>query len=137
LGVLENRVLRRIFRPKREGGRKEGRKEGRKDQEDGKNYVKKSFIIFANSFSPCRRLLEKRIFTRKVKKYPPLYGTRKFITVFTRATPFISILSQMNPVHSLTHCLCKAHYSVILSMISSSEWSLSFRLFEQNFVQIS
>jgi hypothetical protein len=36
--------------------------------------------------TPCNRvLLEKLIFTKLVKKFPTMFGTRRFFTVFTRA----------------------------------------------------
>jgi hypothetical protein len=34
-----------------------------------------------------RLLLEKLIVTQQVKKFPAFYGSRRFITVFTRASP--------------------------------------------------
>jgi hypothetical protein len=45
------------------------------------------------------RLLEKPTVAQLLKNFPTFYGTRRLITVFTRARHW-SILSQMNPVHT-------------------------------------
>jgi hypothetical protein len=31
------------------------------------------------------------------------YGTRRFITVFTKKKPFVAVLNQINPVHLPTY----------------------------------
>ena len=50
--------------------------------------------------NPCSRvLLEKLTGSQLVKKFPALYGTRLFITAFTRAR-HLPIPSQINPVHA-------------------------------------
>ena len=43
---------------------------------------------------------EKQTNFQLVKKFPTFYGTRRFITAFTRARPPVLILSQINPVHT-------------------------------------
>jgi hypothetical protein len=43
-------------------------------------------------------LLEKLTGSQPVKKFPEFYGTRKFITAFTRAHSFLPNLSRINPV---------------------------------------
>jgi hypothetical protein len=45
-----------------------------------------------------RALLERPPIVQTHEKFPAFYGTRKFITVFTRAPPVI-ILSHINPIH--------------------------------------
>jgi hypothetical protein len=47
-----------------------------------------------------RGLLGKLTVSQLVKKFPAFYGTRRFITAFTRAR-HLSLLSQLNPVHAL------------------------------------
>jgi hypothetical protein len=39
-----------------------------------------------NQQTPWSRVLEKLIVTHPIKKYPALYGTERFITVFTTAS---------------------------------------------------
>jgi len=80
--------------------------------------------------TPCSSvLLKKLIVTQLVKKFPAFYGTRSFITAFTRAR-------QMYPVQTL-NCFPKIHSNIILpSAPRSSELSLHFRLSNQNTVYI-
>jgi hypothetical protein len=52
--------------------------------------------------------------------------------------PFISILSQINPVHALPSCFFKTYFNIILSLTHrSSKWSLSFIFPHTNPVCIS
>jgi hypothetical protein len=37
-----------------------------------------------------------------LKKFPIYYGTKRFITVFTRAHPLVLTLSQISPVYILS-----------------------------------
>jgi hypothetical protein len=53
-------------------------------------------------------LLENLTVVQPVKKLPAIYGTRRFITVFTSSLD--SILSQLNPIHFLIPCFSKIHY---------------------------
>jgi hypothetical protein len=58
---------------------------GRHDYEIRKQTQKQTRII-TNQPSPLSRvLLEKLTVTQLVKKFPAFYGTRRFITVFTKA----------------------------------------------------
>jgi len=53
------------------------------------------------SLTPCSRvLLEKLTGSQLVKKFPTFYGTRRYITSFTRACQLSVFFSQINPVHS-------------------------------------
>jgi hypothetical protein len=50
--------------------------------------------------------------------------------------PLVPILSQMNSVHTFPPCYPKIHSNILRSMPLSSEWSLSFRFYEQNILCI-
>jgi hypothetical protein len=72
-----------------------------------------------------------------VNQIPAFYGTWSFITVF-RGACHQSILSQMNPVLTFLPYFPKINFNIVLiSMPSSSEWSLPFRLLNQNCSHIS
>ena len=47
-----------------------------------------------------------------VKKFPVLYGTRRFITVFTTARHFGPIQSQINPIHAVLFYSFKVYFIV-------------------------
>jgi hypothetical protein len=42
------------------------------------------------------------VVVRQLKKFQEIYGTWKLIAMFTEALQGVRILSQMNPVHTLT-----------------------------------
>jgi hypothetical protein len=75
-------------------------------------------------------ILEKLIVTQPVKKFPAFYGTRRFITVFTRSRHWS--LSWARWIQSIP----PPHFPRILlpSRPTSSTWSLPFRFSDQNFV---
>jgi len=77
-------------------------------------------------------VLETLIVTELVKKLSAYYGTRRFITVFT----LVRILSQMNPVHTLPLSF-NIHSTIVPSTPRSSDWSLSYKIFNKNSVYIS
>jgi len=55
-----------------------------------------------------------------------------------RSLPLVPILSQINPVHNLPLYFYKNHSSIIFpSTPRSSEWPLTFRYSDQNFVRFS
>jgi hypothetical protein len=73
-------------------------------------------------------VLKKVIVGQLVKTLPAFYGTRRFIAVFTRARRG-TLLSQMNPVHSLKSYLFKIGLNFMLPCAPIYPmWSLSFRL---------
>jgi hypothetical protein len=45
--------------------------------------------------------LEKPPIVRLLKNFPAIYGTRRFIAVFTRALHWSLSLSQIDPVHTI------------------------------------
>jgi hypothetical protein len=82
-------------------------------------------------------LLDKLTGLQLVKKFPAFYATRSFITAFTSAC-HLSVLSQLNPVHTLTYHFLKTHLHIILPSIPESpQWSLSLRFPHQNPIHAS
>jgi hypothetical protein len=65
-----------------------------------------------------------------------IYGTRRFITLFTINTPLVPILSQVKPGHTFGPYLFKINFDIILlSTHRSSKWFLTLHIFfGQNFV---
>jgi hypothetical protein len=45
-------------------------------------------LVWTTKLTPCSRVLEKLTVAYLVKKFPAFYGTRRFITAFTRARPW-------------------------------------------------
>jgi len=79
-----------------------------------------------------RLLLEKLTGLQLVKKFPEFYGTRRFITAFTRARHLS--LSRARSIQSMppSHFL-KIQLNIILpSTPGSSKWSLYLRFLHQN-----
>ena len=62
-----------------------------------------------------------------VRNFPAFYGTRRFITVFTKARHLS--LSQVRSIHSTNPShFSKIHFNIILSSTpGSSKWSPSFK----------
>jgi hypothetical protein len=62
-----------------------------------------------SKYNSTEKHLERLIVAQLVKKFPAFYGARRFIAVFTRPANG-SILSNMNPVHTLQILLPKNHF---------------------------
>jgi hypothetical protein len=55
-----------------------------------------------------------------VNKFPVFYEIRMFITVFTRTSSPVSVLSQANPVHNLQPYCPQIHFNIIFRPTSRS-----------------
>jgi len=53
------------------------------------------------------------------------------------SSPLVAILNHISPVDTLSSCVLKIQYIILLFMPSSSRWLLSFRFPHQNFTFIS
>jgi hypothetical protein len=71
------------------------------------------------------------------QRFPSVYGTPMFITVFTKSRLWFAILIQINPVHILSFYLLKIQITILAFTSRSSEWTLSFRFHNQNHIRIS
>jgi len=72
-------------------------------------------------------LLEKLIVAQLVKKFLAFFGTRRFITVFSRSRQW----RQMNPVHNLTPYSYKMHLNILIpSTLRTPKLSLPFKFFD-------
>jgi len=52
---------------------------------------------------------EKVMLLQLVKKFPAFYGSRKFFILFTKTTPLVTILNQINPVNTYLPYLFHTH----------------------------
>ena len=73
-------------------------------------------------------LLEKLTGSQLVKKFPAFYGAPKVHYRTHKRPPPVPILSQLDPVHTLTSYFPKIHLIIISpSTPRSPKWLLSFR----------
>ena len=86
--------------------------------------------------TPWRRgLPDKPAGSQLVRKFPAFYGTRRFITTFTRAQSHVPVLSQINPVHAPLSNFSKIYFNIILPSVPGCyKWTPSLGFFQQNSV---
>jgi len=78
------------------------------------------------------RVLENLTITRPLKKYPYFYRTLRFFTMFTRPPPLVVILSQINPVHTLSTYFFKI-YSITILPSTPRSYEYLLTLFPSGF----
>jgi hypothetical protein len=77
-------------------------------------------------------LLENVIIAQLIKKFSGFYGTRRFISAFTESRHW-SVLSQMNPIHSVQPCVLSIHFKIFfVSLGLHSDMVSSRQLFQPN-----
>ena len=83
--------------------------------------------------TPCSRiLLEILTGFQPVKEFPSYYRTRRFITAI-KVPASVSILNQLDPVHTPKSHFLKIHFNIILpSPPRSPKWSHYFIFLDQN-----
>jgi hypothetical protein len=90
-------------------------------QFDGKQMRSFSFFPVIITHSWRWDLLEKQPIVQVLKNFPTFYGTRRFITVFTRALHW-----SLSWARSISFFLPKIHFNIVHPPTSwSSQWSLS------------
>jgi len=62
-----------------------------------------------------------------IKKFPALYGNRKFITEFIKSPPTNPVPSHINPIHNVISHFLKIHSNIItLFTLKFPNWSRTF-----------
>ena len=85
-----------------------------------------------------RVLLEKLTSSAASQEIPRIFGTRRFLTIFTSAPPPVPILSQLHPVPTTPSHFLKINLNIIIPSTSGSpQWSLSLRFPHQKPVHTS
>jgi hypothetical protein len=85
--------------------------------------------------TPWSRVLEKLIVPSVSQEIPCLLWNLIVQYSLHECLPPVLILSQINPLHTLSPYFLKIYFVIILTFVLvSSKWSLLFRLCNQNFV---
>jgi hypothetical protein len=68
-----------------------------------------------------------------VKKFPTFFGTRRFMTVFTKARHWTVIMRHMNPIHTLIYYSFRNCFIIVLpSTLVPPKWSFLFMFSDKN-----
>jgi hypothetical protein len=87
--------------------------------------IKISVVNYSLTHSWSWAILEKLPIVQPFKNFPAFYGTRRFITGFTRALHWS--LSWTRSIQSIPFYLSKIHFNIVHPPTSQfSQWSLSF-----------
>ena len=91
-----------------------------------KGDIRRTYLLPYLHIPWSRVLLEKLTGSQSVKKFPAIYGTRRFITSFTSARHLSLPWSQLDPVNTATCHFLKIYLNIIIpSTPGSPKWSLS------------
>jgi hypothetical protein len=79
----------------------------------------------------------KAIVTQLVKKFRAFYGTRRFVTLFSRASRRTSILSRVKPTYTPKFYLLTIHFNILPFTPWSPKSSLSVRFSDKNCILLT
>ena len=96
---------------------------------EGQLYLKLTLILWRriqpHRSRRTRGLFMKLIVSQLVKtKFPKFYGIRSFSIV----VPFITMLSNINPIRALSSCFFQIRFNIILPSASRSKWCISCKV---------
>jgi hypothetical protein len=99
------------------------------------NNTSKVQCMGVNQPTPCSKVI-KLVVDQTVKELPTYYGTPNVYYCVHRSSTHVPVLSLMNEPSPYASILLRVHFNILPSVSSYSKWSLSFKLFNQNFVCI-